>query len=79
MDDDGCDVTTDEVTVTVVDPPAPFTLGDDTYLCPGFDITYSFDPSLGDFLWSDGSTSENFSIDVGGTYSLTISNMCGCD
>jgi hypothetical protein len=77
MDDDGCDESTDQVEVTVVYPPAPFTLGDDTYLCPGFDFTYSFDPSLGDFLWSDGSTDEDFSIDMGGTYSLTISNMCG--
>jgi len=77
MDDDGCDVTTDQVTVTVVDPPAPFTLGEDTYICPGSEITFSFDPSLGDFLWSDGSTSEDYSIDMGGTFSLTISNMCG--
>jgi len=77
MNDDGCDESTDQVTVTVVDPPAPFTLGDDTYICEGFDIMYSFDPALGNFLWSDGSTDEEFSIDMGGTYSLTISNDCG--
>jgi hypothetical protein len=41
---------------------------------PGFDIAYSFDPALGDFLWSDGSTDEDFSIDMGGTF-LTI-NVC---
>jgi gliding motility-associated-like protein len=77
MDDDGCDLTTDQVEIIVVDPPAPFTLGDDTYICPGLDISYSFDPALGDFLWNDGSTSPDYTIDMGGNYSLTISNMCG--
>jgi hypothetical protein len=63
--------------VTIIYPPDPFDLGDDTYICPGTDIQYDFDPSLGDFLWSDNTTDPEFTIDMGGTYSLTISNMCG--
>lgn len=77
MDDDGCDESTDQVEVVIVYPPDPFDLGDDTYICPGTDIQYDFDPSLGDFLWSDNTTDPEFTIDMGGTYSLTISNDCG--
>ncbi|MFZ1677447.1 MAG: hypothetical protein WAT91_09245, partial [Saprospiraceae bacterium] len=75
--DDGCDITTDEITVTVLDPPAPFTLGSDTHLCPGEDTVLSFDPNLGSFLWQDNSTSPGYTISGGGIYQLTISNMCG--
>ncbi|MBK9106427.1 MAG: gliding motility-associated C-terminal domain-containing protein [Saprospiraceae bacterium] len=75
--DDGCAVSSDEITVTVLDPPAPLNLGDDADLCLGESIDFAFDPSLGDFLWQDGNTGSSYSIDIGGTYSLTISNPCG--
>ncbi|HJW29585.1 MAG TPA: hypothetical protein VJ508_10095, partial [Saprospiraceae bacterium] len=45
LDDGGCDQTNDQVQVDVIEPPAPFDLGPDTYVCPGNEITYSFDPS----------------------------------
>ncbi|MBK9104541.1 MAG: hypothetical protein IPL92_08215 [Saprospiraceae bacterium] len=75
--DDGCATSSDEITVLFVDPPAPFTLGDDMLLCYGDEFTFSLDPALGDFTWQDGSTSSEFIATEGGTYSLTISNMCG--
>ena len=75
--DDGCATSTDEITVFYVDPPSPFTLGDDMLLCFGDEFTFSLDPALGDFTWQDGSTSSEFIATQGGTYSLTISNMCG--
>ena len=75
--DDGCDVTTDEINVLVLDSPDPFTLGNDTTLCSGDEITFSFDPSLGDFEWQDGSQSSNYVIDQEGIYELIISNACG--
>ncbi len=75
--DDGCHESTDEVLIEVVDFPDPFDLGDDTYICPFTDISYNFDPDLGDFLWQDGSTSPDYVITDPGTFSLTISNVCG--
>ncbi len=75
--DDGCQVTSDMVEVFVIDPPAPFSLGADTFLCPSGEIPLSLNPALGDFEWSDGSMEPDFTIDEEGTYSLTISNMCG--
>jgi gliding motility-associated-like protein len=75
--DDGCDITTDDIHVTVLPPPAPFSLGGDTLLCTGDVIEYYFDPDLGDFSWSNGSNSNSFNITGTGFYALTISNMCG--
>ncbi len=75
--DDGCDVTTDAISVYVIDPPSPFSLGADTAICIGHTITYSFDPNLGTFHWQDNSNSPNYTISTAGDYQLTISNMCG--
>ena len=75
--DDGCATSSDEITVEVVDPPSPFNLGEDADLCLGEEIEIVLDPEAGNFLWQDGSTSSTYTIDMGGTYTLTISNMCG--
>jgi gliding motility-associated-like protein len=77
--DDGCMVSTDQIEVEVLDPPSPFSLGDDMFLCSGTEVEYSFDPDLGNFLWQDGNMSSTYLIDQGGTYLLTISNMCGME
>jgi len=77
--DDGCAASTDEINIVVLDPPLPFDLGDDAFLCSGDEIEIVFDPVLGDFLWQDGNTSSSYTIDIGGDYSLTISNMCGAE
>lgn len=77
--DDGCLATSDEINVVVMDPPSPFDLGNDQFLCSGDEIEISLDPNLGDFLWQDGSTSSDYTIDGGGIYTLTISNMCGSE
>ncbi len=75
--DDGCDISWDNINVTVLQPPEPFSLGPDTIICPGEVLTISFDPSLGDFTWQDNSTAPFYNIDDVGTYALTISNQCG--
>nr|MDQ3016054.1 hypothetical protein [Bacteroidota bacterium] len=75
--DDGCSISTDEVLVTVLPLPEPFTLGADTHLCEGDVILFDFDPGLGDFNWQNNSSSNSFTITDGGIYSLTISNDCG--
>ncbi|MGB3079850.1 MAG: gliding motility-associated C-terminal domain-containing protein [Saprospiraceae bacterium] len=75
--DDGCDLTSDMIDVTVVEPPAQFFLSNDTVLCTGTEIEFNFDPSLGDFTWQDGNTASHYIIFQEGSYGLTISNMCG--
>lgn len=75
--DDGCAVSGDTIVVDVLDPPTPFTLGEDTLLCDDNEYFISFDQSLGEFEWSDGSDESSFTIDEEGSYALTISNVCG--
>jgi gliding motility-associated-like protein len=75
--DDGCDLSSDSIAVTIVNPPAPFSLGGDTLLCTGSQLELFFDPDLGNFTWQDGSTSNSFIVTHAGDYALTISNMCG--
>lgn len=75
--DDGCVLSSDTVEVTMMDIPLPFTLGQDTFLCPGESYDIVFDPSLGTFEWQDGSDDSFYTIDNDLTYALTISNMCG--
>ncbi len=75
--DDGCGLTSDQIEINMVDIPPPFTLGADTVLCPGTEIEYFFEPSLGNFQWQDNSMSNSYIIVNPGVYALTISNMCG--
>jgi len=75
--DDGCDISIDDISVTFVDPPSPFSLGPDTILCSGTDIVLFFDEDLGAFHWHNGSVDNSFIINSPGLYALTISNMCG--
>lgn len=77
--DDGCAVYTDEIAIFYMAPPDPIDLGEDAILCFGDEVDYSFDPSLGEFLWQDNSTLPTYTISMGGTYALTISNMCGME
>ncbi|HLF63279.1 MAG TPA: hypothetical protein VI603_05990, partial [Saprospiraceae bacterium] len=74
---DGCDLTSDQVYVEYLEAPEPFSLGTDTFLCPGSIIQYVFDPTLGQFTWQDGSDAPAYIADAPGLYSLTITNMCG--
>ncbi len=75
--DDGCSFSTDQVVVSILSPPMPFSLGEDVDFCSGDEIQYDFDPSLGDFEWQDGSTSPSYTIQAPDLYALTISNDCG--
>ena len=75
--DNGCGESTDEVEAVVLYPPPIPDLGADTILCPGQEIVFTFDPDAGDYIWQDGSQSSTYSISDPGSYSLTITNLCG--
>jgi gliding motility-associated-like protein len=75
--DDGCDITSDSIAVTIVAPPAPFSIGGDTLLCTGSQLEIFLDPDLGEFTWQNGSNSNFFVITEAGDYAVTITNMCG--
>ena len=75
--DDGCAESVDEIEIVVVYPPDPISLGEDLILCSGDEIDYMFDSSLGDFTWQDNTTLPSYIVSEGGTYAVTVSNMCG--
>jgi gliding motility-associated-like protein len=75
--DDGCDIYSDEITVEVIDGTPEFDLGEDMFLCFDDEIEISLDPELGEFHWQDNSNGSDYTISEEGTYSLTITNVCG--
>ena len=77
--DDGCSSVTDQIVIDVNTPPGIIFLGDDMVLCQGDEVTFNFDPSIGNFLWQDNSTAWIYTATTGGTYSVTVTNMCGSD
>ncbi|HLF64162.1 MAG TPA: hypothetical protein VI603_10430, partial [Saprospiraceae bacterium] len=74
---DDCDETSDTINVTFLEVPEPFSLGEDTLICDGDAFTISFDPTLGDFEWQDGSDGASYAINDDGLFALTLTNMCG--
>ena len=63
-------------TVPNNNPPEVF-LGEDTTLCPGGKITLS--PGIySRYKWQDNSSSSNFSVTKGGTYSIEVTDDLGC-
>lgn len=53
-----------------------FSLGNDTVLCLGTEITLN--PGVnGDYTWQDGSNANVYEAIVPGVYSLSVSNECG--
>ncbi len=77
--DDGCTTASDEIEILYIQPPSQDILGEDMSMCSQDIVVISLDPTLGDYIWQDGSTSSTYSINTGGTYSVTVSNICGTE
>jgi len=72
-----CGEESDEIDIEMISPP-DFYLGPDSIiLCDLEVLDLDFDPEMGAFLWQDGSTNANYTIEQTGLYSLTVSNPCG--
>ncbi len=54
--------------------PCAFTLGNDTTLCPGYDLVLNAPPGTFDLLWSTGDTTSTITVSTAGTYDLTVSS-----
>ena len=52
-------------------------LGHDTLLCAGDSLLLSVTSANAEYLWQDGSTEDSFMVTEAGTYSVTVSNVCG--
>ncbi|MDH7464375.1 gliding motility-associated C-terminal domain-containing protein [Chitinophagaceae bacterium 26-R-25] len=68
-------------TIKIQYNPAPhFTLGNDTTICKGTELTLS--PKMNstvNYVWQDKSTTSTYTVKTDGIYSLTATNQCGTD
>jgi gliding motility-associated-like protein len=73
-----CGTTSDSFQLNVEFPTA-FSLGNDTTLCYGEEITKSLDFPNHTFLWNDGSTESYTTITQSGVYGVTIWTPARCE
>ena len=78
-DTNGCELTTDTFVFTEDSFPSSVSLGNDTSLCSGNEISflYGFNES-NSYTWSTGSTSQNIPILESGIYSIQAINSNSC-
>ena len=70
---------TDSDTVVITQSENPeLNLGNDTAICAYNEMVLNAGEDYESYLWSTGSSSQNITLDAGGTYSLTVSNEYGC-
>jgi len=74
-----CGVNTDTIAVAVMSPPLPIDIGKDTTLCDGETVLLQVQNTTNAIQWQDGSSSSTFLVNTEGTYSVTVTNICGSE
>gem|GEM_PF-3734877 len=72
-----CGSSYDTIEVLFISPPAPFSLGNDTFLCSGQSFLLLASSGTGNITWQDGSHHDNFLANQTQLYSASIFNQCG--
>ena len=75
-DNSGCTGTA-SINITVSENPMPIITGD-TLLCSGYTGTLNAGDGFSSYLWSNGQTTQEIQVNIGGTYSVTVTNSYGC-
>jgi|GEM_PF-525222 len=75
-DANGCQ-NTDNVMITSLNLPM-VDLGNDTSICDGNTLVLNAGPGFSSYSWSDGSTGQTLSVNMGGTYDVTVTDANGC-
>ena len=75
VDQEGCKAR-DTIVVDYLSEAA-VTLGNDTILCEGETLLFSFDIPGADYEWRDGSVNDSFVVDIPGSYWVEV-NKDGC-
>jgi len=66
----------DSISVVAIDVPE-INLGKDTLICEGDFVKLQLKTQSLDYLWSDGSTSNNLLVSDSGLYWVEVTNICG--
>lgn len=75
--DAACRTLQDSITITVSDGAAKVTLGTDTTLCTGTQITLQANSGFVNYLWQDGSTNSFYVVKQQGLYHVAATDACG--
>lgn len=75
----GCSISSNSFAITEDNFPTTTSLGNDTILCAGNSITLTsgYSPSHS-YLWSTGSTNDSLLVNIGGQYSVVVTNTNSC-
>ncbi|MCS6934182.1 MAG: PKD domain-containing protein [Chitinophagales bacterium] len=73
----GCAKTFSQQVTVNPNPNAPTLTPSATAFCTGNSVTISASPASS-YAWSNGQTSSSINVNIGGTYSLTITDANGC-
>ncbi len=73
-----CQYNAPSVLVCVNDLPKP-TISGDTYFCAGGSATISVNENYQSYLWSNSATTKSVQVAKGGTYTVTVKDINGCE
>jgi len=76
-DINGCTAVSSNVSVSVNSALASISISGNTLLCPGDNVVLSANPSAS-YLWTNGATTQNISVNSAGVYNVTITTTDGC-
>lgn len=73
-----CNARRDTVTISPLEPPQSFSLGQDISFCNGESVMLSIPPQPGmSYMWQNGSSATEYTVTAPGMYWLRLSNACG--
>ncbi len=75
-DDNGCEGNT-SITVTELPPVEPLLIGELSF-CFGGSTTLSLSQNYDQYLWSDGSTDPELTVETPGSYNVVVTDNNGC-
>lgn len=76
--DDGCNVTSDTIVVTLTENSIPVDLGNDTAVCAGGYPFSLYAPSGYQYVWQDGSFLPTYSVTAPGVFYVSVTDANGC-
>lgn len=78
-DANGCEGSSVSTTVTTNPAPAPtITANGPTSFCQGGSVTLSAPNGFSNYLWSNGATTKNITVNSTGNYSVSVTNANSC-
>ncbi len=76
----GCTDSSTQTVVVGVAPAQPsITPSGSLTLCDGESVTLSASPGFPIYTWSNGATTQSINVNQAGTYTLTVTNVDGCE